>query len=280
MGNATTRTITFFDPAKIAISGQAFRWHIIDDTHTELVAFGRYLQIAALGEDRFALSCTEKEFESVWQRYFHLDFDYPAAVASIPSSDSYLTKAAEFSYGIRILRQEPWEALISYIISQRRSIPSIMTSVERLCEACGRKIRVPSHMDPPFVSPSRKAYYSFPSRSEMSAMTLDDITSLGVGYRASYIDNTVKLDPPLDEWNSLTDDELFAALTSLKGVGKKVADCVMLFSFGRCSRFPVDVWIGRIQDRYYGGSFDTSPYPDSAGIMQQFMFFYERCRNL
>ena len=280
MGEYVTRTIPFFDPGKIAVSGQAFRWHVIDNTHTELTAFGRYLQIASCGNDTFAFSCTEEEFGTIWERYFHLDFDYDAAVAAIPSSDDYLTKAAEFSRGIRILRQDSWETLISYIISQRRSIPSIMTSVERLSECRGQKITIPKSWDPPFVTPLLEHYFSFPTRDEMSSMTLDDIASLGVGYRAPYIEETVRRCPDLKGWEDLGDEELFEALTSLKGVGKKVADCVMLFAYGRIGRFPVDVWIGRIQDKYYGGSFDTSPYPDSAGIMQQFMFFYERCRTI
>jgi len=278
MDKYVTKTIPFFDPGKIAMSGQAFRIANIDDTHTELTAFGRYLQIAKIAEDTFALSCTDEEFDTIWRRYFHLDFDYLKAIEAIPSKDRYLTEAKNFSYGIRILRQDPWEALISYIISQRRSIPSIMTSVERLSAKCGRKIKVPKDLEYPFVKPIKDQYYSFPTRKEMADLTLEDISSLGVGYRAPYILNAVMADPDLNGWNELPDEELYDALTQLKGVGKKVADCVMLFAYGRCGRFPVDVWIGRIQDKYYGGSFDTSPYPDSAGIMQQFMFFYERCR--
>ena len=277
MDKYVTKTIPFFDPGKIALSGQAFRIANIDDKHTELVAFGRYLQIAKIGDDKFALSCSEEEFDTIWNRYFHLNFDYLKAIKSIPSTDRYLTEAKDFSYGIRILRQDPWEALISYIISQRRSIPSIMTSVERLSTKCGRRINVPKTWDTPFVKPLKDQYYSFPTRQEMSNLTLDEISSLGVGYRAPYIMNAITCAPDLDAWNDLPDEDLYNALTDLKGVGKKVADCVMLFAYGRCGRFPVDVWIGRIQDRYYGGAFDTTPYPDSAGIMQQFMFFYERC---
>ena len=280
MAEHTVRTISFFDPVKIAISGQAFRFKILDDSHVEVVAFGRYLQIASLGNDSYAFSCSEKEFKKIWEPYFHLDFDYQAAVDSIDEDDEYLRAAADFSRGIRILRQDSWETLISFIISQRRSIPSIMTSVERLCEFTGIEAKMPKSLGKPFVKPSKEVFYSFPCRNEMSSMSLEDIAGLGVGYRADYIRSAVDFDPDLKAWEEYSNEELYDALLSLRGVGKKVADCVMLFAFARFARFPVDVWMQRIQDKYYGGSFDISGYPDTAGIMQQFMFFYERMNKI
>lgn len=280
MAEYTVRKIPFFDPVKIAISGQAFRFKILDEDHVELVAMGRYLQIAKLDEDSFAFSAKGSDFDKIWAPYFHLDFDYQAAVDSIDEDDKYLRSAAEFSRGIRILRQDSWETLISFIISQRRSIPSIMTSVERLCEFTGHEAKMPKHLDRPFVKPSKEVYYAFPARDEMADMSLEDIQGLGVGYRADYIRSAIDYDPDLKAWENLSDDDLYAALTGLRGVGKKVADCVMLFAFARFGRFPVDVWMQRIQDNYYNGSFDISRYPDTAGIMQQFMFFYERMNKI
>lgn len=280
MADLTIEKIPCFDPAKIAMSGQAFRFNVIDDFHTELVAYGRYLQIAKLDEDRFAFSCTGSDFEKIWRSYFHLDYDYASLLASIPSEDRYLKAASYFSYGIRILRQEHFETLISFIISQRRSIPSIMTSVERLCSFTGREALMPDLSGDIFVKPVKGKYYAFPTSREMSSMSLTDIASLGVGYRADYIESAVRNNPDLDSWDNLSDEDLYSELLSLRGVGKKVADCVMLFSYARHGRFPVDVWMQRIQDKYYGGSFDTTDYPDTAGIIQQFMFFYERNRNI
>ena len=131
------RKIDFFDMHKIADSGQAFRIKGIDGTHTELIAFGRYLQVADLGNNEFAFSCSEKEFTSIWEEYFDLKRNYSSIVRSIDPKDDYLKNAARFSEGIRILKQEPFETTISYIISQRRSIPSITTSVERISKLCG-----------------------------------------------------------------------------------------------------------------------------------------------
>lgn len=280
MADYKTLDINCFDPAKIAKSGQAFRFTVIDDDHTELVAFGRYLQIARIGKNRLAFSCSGSEFNRIWKDYFHLDYDYSSLMSKIPEDDRYLKAAADFSSGIRILRQDNFETLISFIISQRRSIPSIMTSVERLASFCGHEALMPDYLGDPFVRPVKDIYYAFPTADEMSSMSLEDITSLGVGYRASYIESAVRTDPDLNAWDKLSDEDLFNALTSLRGVGKKVADCVMLFAYGRYGRFPVDVWMQRIQDRYYGGRFDISPYPDTAGIIQQFMFFYERNRTI
>ncbi len=281
------KEINFFSPSKIAASGQAFRINIIDDTRTELTACGRYLQIADLGNNRYAFSCDDKEFNDIWFDYFDLGRDYEEIVSEV-SDDDYLISSIEYGYGIRILKQESFETLLSYIISQRRSIPSIKTSVEKLCSTFGRRISLESiekelqNPDTPFASPLKNKYYAFPSPKDLKEATTEDFAKLGTGYRAQYLACAVndilsgKID--LETLSQTTDEDLFTVLTSMYGVGKKVADCTMLFGFGRTGRFPIDVWMQRILDKYYRGKFDTSPYPDTAGIMQQFMFFYERTR--
>ena len=274
-----TVKIPFLDLLKVADSGQAFRIRVIDDAHVELVAFGRYLQIAKTAKDTFAFSCSEKEFEDIWKPYLDLGRDYGEIVRSIDKNDEYLMAAAKFGEGIRILKQDIFETTISYIISQRRSIPSITTSVERISKLCGKKIKAP-RLEDPFVAPPEKEYYAFPTPEELNNLPYKDLENTGVGYRAPYIARAAeefcsgKLDP--DALSALSDDALYKALTAMYGVGTKVANCVMLFAFARTGRFPVDVWIQRIEDRYYNGHFDCTPYPDTAGIMQQFMFYYER----
>ena len=274
-----TVKIPFLDLLKVADSGQAFRIRVIDDAHVELVAFGRYLQIAKTAKDTFAFSCDEKEFEDIWKPYLDLGRDYGKIVRSIDKNDEYLIAAAKFGEGIRILKQDIFETTISYIISQRRSIPSITTSVERISKLCGKKIKAPK-LEDPFVAPLEKEYYAFPTPEELTNLPYKELENTGVGYRAPYIARAAeefssgKLDP--DALSALSDDDLYKALTAMYGVGTKVANCVMLFAFARTGRFPVDVWIQRIEDRYYNGHFDCTPYPDTAGIMQQFMFYYER----
>lgn len=274
-----TVKIPFLDLLKVADSGQAFRFKVIDDKHVELVAFGKYLQIAKTAEDTFAFSCTQKEFEDIWTAFFDLDRDYNEIVNSIDKNDKYLLDASDFGSGIRILKQDIFETTISYIISQRRSIPSITTSVERISKLCGKKIKAPK-LTEPFIKPLCDEYYAFPTPQELSNLAFEELENTGVGYRAPYIARATeefcsgKLDPV--SLSELTDEDLYKALTSMYGVGTKVANCIMLFAFARTGRFPVDVWIKRIEDTYYNGHFDCSPYPDSAGIMQQFMFYYER----
>ena len=274
-----TVKIPFLDPAKVADSGQAFRIKVIDDSHTELVAFGRYLQIAQISKDEFAFSCDEQDFENIWKPYLDLGRDYGKIVKSIDKNDEYLLSAAKFGSGIRILKQDIFETVISYIISQRRSIPSITTSVERISKLCGKKIKAPKLSDP-FVNPLEKEYYAFPTPSELNVLPFQELENTGVGYCAPYIARaaeefaTGKMTP--EGLSALSDEDLYKALLSMFGVGAKVSNCVMLFAFARTGRFPVDVWIQRIEDKYYNGHFDCTPYPETAGIMQQFMFYYER----
>ena len=273
------KRIPFFSPSKNALSGQVFRFHVIDDTHTEVVAFGKYLQITELGNDEFAFSCSDKEFDKIWKSYFDLDRNYIDIYKSIDPSDNYLKAAADFGYGIRILRQDVFETVISYIISQRRSIPSITTSVDRLSAKYGSKIEMPK-LGKPFVKPLKDEYCSFPTPEQFAKATLADIAETGVGYRAEYIMSAIddfrsgKLSE--DMMRSKTDDELYEILMNMHGVGKKVANCIMLYGFTRCGRFPIDVWMERILNNYYDGHFDISKYPETCGIMQQFMFYYER----
>lgn len=271
--------IDFFDPVKTADSGQAFRIHAIDDTHVELVAYGKYLQIASLGDGKYAFSCTGDEFSRIWEQYFDLTFDYGKAISYIDDQDEFLLAASSYGSGIRILKQDVFETVISYIISQRRSIPSITTCVDRFSELAGTVINLPI-LEAPFVKPLKDRYYAFPTAEQASKINSEELNNIGAGYRTSYILSAVndfktgKLVP--EAMAGLSDDELYSVLTGMYGVGTKVANCVMLFGFHRTGRFPVDVWIKRIEDRYYGGHFDVDRYPETAGILQQFMFYYIR----
>ncbi len=277
------KQISFFDPVKIARSGQAFRIQVIDSDHTELVAKGRYLQIARTGEDTFAFSCSEDEFQNIWYNYFDLGRDYREISKQIDKKDKYLQRAEEYGRGIRILKQEVFETTISYIISQRKSIPSITTSVEKISRISGKVIKAPK-LKSPFVAPIHSEYYAFPSPDSLARLSTEELQETGVGYRAPYIAEAARdfASGKLDEKELARtgDEELYKALTGMYGVGTKVANCIMLFSFARTSRFPIDVWIQRILDNYYEGHFDTSSYPDTAGIMQQFMFYYERTKDI
>jgi len=258
-----------FDIAKIAESGQCFRLNETAENTWTLVALGKVLRIVKRENGDYDFSCGRSEFDAVWKHYFDLDTDYENYYAKIPASDRFLTKAARYSSGIRILNQDPWEMLITFIISQRKSIPAIRTSVEKLCERYGNRIRY-----------RKEIFYSFPSPEKLARAGTDGILACSVGYRAPYLYHASRAvfsgELDLKRIGGLGDGELKEVLLSLYGVGIKVANCVMLFGYHRINAFPVDVWMERMISEHYRGLFPAEKYEGFAGIVQQFIFFYGR----
>ena len=253
----------YFSIADIAASGQCFRMTQDGSGSWTLIAHGERLHITQAADGLVTLSCTEEAFHARWQEYFDLETDYGAAIAAIPAEDDFLRSAAAASAGVRLLRQDPWEMLITFIISQRKSIPAIRTSVERLCALCGE---------------AHDGWYAFPTPETVAALTIEELQSCGVGYRAKYIHETALLclKQDLTALAALDDDSLQAALTAFPGVGVKVAQCVMLFGYHRQHAAPVDVWINRVIDEHYGGVNPFARYGERAGIYQQYLFYYRQ----
>ena len=259
----------WLDMAKIALSGQCFRFNLISDNEFELIAFGKCLYIKGIDSGEYKLDCSNSEYESIWKSYFDMDTDYKKYNRAVPKSDSFLTNAIKYSKGIRILRQDKWEMLISFIISQRKSIPAIQTSIEKLCEKCGSRIRS-----------KRGIKYAFPTAKQLSKLSIGEIEECSVGYRAAYIYRAAKMvatgELDLEALEELSDEELRESLLKLYGVGIKVANCVMLFGYHRIAAFPIDVWIQKMIDEHYDGSFPLERYNGYAGVLQQYIFFYGR----
>lgn len=258
------------DLTAIADSGQCFRWKRLGAGY-RVIAFGRVLHVS---EDKINnavfLDCTDTEFNEVWRNYLDLETDYSSIIKQIPDSDLYLKAAADCGSGIRILRQDPWETLITFIISQRKNIPAIKQAVEKICVAAGKHIGKEGEED----------LYAFPSPAELASLSLDDLTRCSLGYRAKYIqanaDAFANGGASTETMSHLTDDELFSTLCSFYGVGKKVALCTMLFGFHRMDSFPVDVWMNRVAENRYAGEIPMERYSPWGGVMQQYMFAYER----
>lgn len=253
---------------QIADSGQIFRFNLIADNKWELIAGDKYWLIDADEEIKFP--------EQFWEHYFDMETDYGKFISEIPESDEYLRRAAVAAAGIRILNQDPWEMLISFIISQRKSIPAIKTGIEKLSARFGTRKKKPGTS----AKGQDAYYYAFPTPEQLSGASLEELEECSLGYRAPYVceaaGKVYRGECDLNEWRHLPDEELRAKLMSLKGVGIKVANCVMLFGYHRIGAFPVDVWIQRIMDTYYGGAFPAEKYQGFAGVMQQYMFYYER----
>ena len=260
-----------FDPDRIAQSGQCFRWEKMEGETWRIIAGGACLYLTLLGDDQYEFDCPEDKYENFWREYFDLQENYQNIRRRIDrEEDPFLWQAAEREKGIRILRQDPWEMLITFIISQNRNIPAIRNSVELLAERCGEK-----RIDSRGVD-----YYAFPEPGALAALPEGDLKSCKLGYRCKYVhaaaeavsNGGIDLDSLLDADETAT----INALTKLFGVGTKVANCVSLFGLHHVNAFPVDVWIRRVLDEQYPNGYPYEKYAPYNGICQQYMFAYYR----
>ena len=260
-----------FDLDKIARSGQCFRWEKTPDGAWRILSGGECLYIRDLGNGQFEADCGEAGFADLWRPYFDLDTDYAAVRARIdPERDPFLFRAARAERGIRILRQDPWETLVSFIISQNRNIPAICRSVALLCERCGE----------PRTDRRGREYFAFPAPEAVAALEAEDLRRCALGYRCGYVHAAAEavLSGVLDfsRLAEAEDAEVMAALTAVRGVGVKVASCAALFGLHRLNAFPRDVWINRALEQEYPNGYPMEEYAPYNGIYQQYMFAYYR----
>ena len=263
-----------FDLKKIVDSGQCFRPKEIRDGWFRFICGENILHVRQRDENLFELDCTADEWR-LWENYFDMATDYKKirhdveTFAADKPYEKFLHDAANFGAGIRILRQAPFEMLISFIISQRKNIPAIRSSVEKICERFGRRV------DTAFGE-----VHLFPTVEEISCATLDDLTGLGLAYRKNYIlDALAKVSSSeidLTALKNFSDTELVDTLKKIHGVGDKVANCVALFAYHRVDRAPVDVWIARAIENDFGGENIFDGFGDNAGILQQYVFYFKR----
>ena len=261
-----------FDLNRIAESGQCFRWEPQEDGGYRIPFQNSCLYIRDLGNGKFELDCSDEEFQALWRDYFDLDTDYSGIRARVDRlQDPFLYCAAQAEQGIRILRQDPWETLVSFIISQNRNIPAIRRSIGLLCRAAGeaRKDR------------RGVLYFTFPSPEGILQLGDAALDACRLGYRAKYVLAAAQAAAEgLFSAESLMDrqeKEAIAALTGLYGVGIKVASCVSLFGLHHLDAFPVDVWIRRVLEAEYPGGYPYALYSPYNGVYQQYMFAY--CRR-
>ena len=249
-----------FDLDKILESGQCFRPRKLADGRCRFVSGKALLYLTPLGCGQYDAAWYGADWD-VWAGYFDLGRSYAALRQSLAGQSAYLDAALAFGQGIRVLRQDPWEMLVTFIISQRKSIPAIRTAVEPLC-AEGDEV------------------FLFPTPEQLCGLTEAQLTGCGLGYRTRYIQHAAAqaaartLD--LDALAVLPDNALFSRLLTLDGVGKKVANCVCLFGYGRTAMAPIDVWIQRLIDEEFGGRDPFPAYGQQAGIVQQYLFYYKR----
>lgn len=248
--------------------GQAFRWQKTPGGGWRGVAYGRALELYQNGEGLLLKNTDQAVYESVWKRYFDLDTDYDAFCRAL-RRDRYLRQAIGENPGIRILRQEPWETLCSFILSQNNNIPRIKGIIQRLCEGFGEPL---GHGD-----------YAFPPPERIAALDTGDLAPLRAGFRAGYILDAARKaasgELNLKQLESLPTGEAREQLMSIRGVGRKVADCTLLYGFGRLEVVPVDVWMRRVADELYPGGLPACA-DGCGGVAQQYLFHWRRSAGI
>ena len=266
-GNVYISGVNHFSLEETFDCGQAFRWEPYDDNSWIGIALSRKLRVGLNNGIIELYDCTLEEYEKKWRSYLDIDRNYQDIIDKI-SENEILKIAAEQNKGIRVLKQDKWEALCSFIISQNNNIPRIKGIIGRLCENFG--------------DPLDDGGFTFPSAERIAALTPEDLSPIRAGFRArNIIDGAQKYlngEINLNIIETADIDTARAELMKITGVGVKVADCTLLFGFQRIDALPKDVWIKRAIEQYFNGKF-----PECAkgyeGIAQQYLFNYIRTQD-
>ncbi|MBQ7705503.1 MAG: DNA-3-methyladenine glycosylase 2 family protein [Selenomonadaceae bacterium] len=265
-----------FDLKKIADSGQCFRAKEVSPGVFRFITLDHVIDMEKIEDETFKISCGASEWELIWSKYFDIQTDYAEIRKEITDfgenkpCGEYLRKATEFGKGIRILRQDPFETLISFIISQRKSIPAIRTAIELICESFGDPVKTADGSE----------INAFPQVDELCKVSAFELSKFSLGYRSAYVHDALQrvkgLSIALDDLFSSNDDDLMDTLKTIRGVGDKIAACVALYAYHRFACVPVDVWIKRaIKDDFKGENVFVE-FGSLAGVLQQYIFYYKR----
>ena len=305
MGKYIYEGVKDFNLDHIFDCGQCFRWSRQPDGSYTGIAMGKPVNVSLkevpAGEgsgadvsaepdacvsprlDLVIDNCSADDFEKIWRSYLDLDRDYGAIKAALSESDEVMAKAISGGEGIRILRQELWETMVSFIISQNNNIPRIKGCIEKLARIFGE----------PAGEYGGVEYYNVPSPEVMAELTAEDLAPVRLGYRAPYLVETAKqveakggMDVVAAELAATgTPEEACEYLRGFQGVGPKVASCIALFGLGRLEAFPIDVWVRRVMNRLYGieekdikgmNAYAAEHFGANGGIAQQYLFYYIR----
>lgn len=272
-----------FELEHIFDCGQCFRWNKQDDDSYIGVINSGVLKVSKNKNRVVFEGILEGDINSIIYDYFDLGTNYDEIKREFSKIDDSMKKSVDFGYGIRILNQDLWEMIISFIISANNNIPRIKGIIERISEKCGEKITW-----------NGKDYYLFPTVEKLSKLSVSDLRSLGTGFRDKRIykttqmilNNEVSIDKLTKMKNTL---EIRQELLKLDGVGEKVADCIMLFALKRYDSFPIDVWVRRVMNTLYIHNEDETKvtkkaiqecaynlFEEKQGLAQQYLFYWAR----
>lgn len=281
--NTIIKDVSDFNLEQTLECGQCFRFYKQDENDYVVVQRNELLHIKQTDNDLIFYGVDSKKVKEVWIPYFDLERDYSKIKEYLLSKDETLKPAIDEKYGVRLLNQEFHEMLISFIISQNKQIPHIKKIVQIISEEYGE------YLD----EVNGQKYYSFPSVEVLGKITEEDYRKMKTGFRAPYLyDASQRLyagNINAEMFKNLNEQEAVKELTKIKGVGEKVANCVMLFSLGYRSAFPIDVWIKRIMETLYFkketskeiiASFAKEQYGQYGGYAQQYLFCFGRDSKL
>ena len=272
-----------FDLAHIFECGQCFRWNKEEDGSYTGIIKDSVINVQKKGEEIFFKGKSNEDFEKIVKDYFDLDTNYDDIKKKLSSIDKYLKISTEFGNGIRILHQDLWECIISFIISANNNIPRIKKIIERLSENYGEKIEF-----------NGKIYYTFPTPEDLSKATIQDLRNMGLGFRDIRVYNTTHMilekNVDLEKIKKMNDsNKMRDELLKLDGVGPKVADCILLFALKRYDVFPIDVWVRRVMNDLYIhneneekvnkkeiANLAESKFLGISGLAQQYLFYWKR----
>ena len=268
-----------FDPVHIFDCGQCFRWIKEEDGSYTGVAKGRVINVKKENDEIIIDNTNREDFENIWYDYFDLGRDYTEIKKELAKHDENLSRAVEFGWGIRILQQDSWEMLISFIISSNNRIPMIQRAINNISEKYGTEIG----------EYRGRKYYAFPTPEQLSQATIEELRECKTGFRDKYIYHTTKAvieeGLNMEDFIYMESDICHKELMKFKGVGAKVADCIALFGMRKYDSFPVDVWVKRVMQEFYGAEDMSLPkmrkygmelFGKDAGFAQQYLFYYVR----
>lgn len=276
----TLKNIKSFEPKHIFECGQCFRWNKEKDESYTGIFKNSVVNVKKEGNDIILTGISEENLKEVCEEYFDINTNYENIKLKLANIDKYLTESIEYGNGIRILNQDLWETIISFIISANNNIPRIKTIIERISKKYGKKIV--------FLG---KDYYTFPTPEELAGATVQDLRNLGLGFRDvrvyETVQRTLRGEINLEKIKQENDVILLREeLLKIPGVGPKVADCIMLFSLKKFEVFPVDVWVKRVIAELYFRNEEQQPkviqkfakehFGNLAGLAQQYLFYWRR----
>lgn len=257
-----------FEIAQIHRSGQWFRMEDLGEGRFGILAAEKYLEICQHGQE-CEFYCSREDMEGFWKDYFDLQTDYGKFIREIDEKDQYLAKAARLGQGIRILHQDLWEMIVSFLISQQNNIPRIRRCIANICERYGERRQ----------NSQGRTYDTFPRPEALAEAREEDLRDCNLGYRSRYIKKTARMvmdgEISLEAVRNMKYPEAREELLKLYGVGEKVADCICLFALHQMEAFPVDTHIRQALEKHYPQGFPFDRYKDCSGVMQQYIFYYE-----